>query len=441
MAARATATETEPRTLMAMSGSQQRGGVKLAHFSDTHLGYEAYRALTPRGDNQRGFDIVDAFRQTVDGILEWDPDIIIHAGDVTDRPKVDFRYLLFIQQQLERLTVRKDGSRRPVVVIAGNHDAPRSRKEVCSLELFRNIPGVYIVTQGYAAIDLGEVMVHAVPHDSLKGVDFSEVRPVAGKINVFTSHGVAEDSELFLRAIGREFPIPGEVLRRDWEYGALGHWHKRGPVSVGGITMSRIWYAGSTENISFRDLRDDRGMRRGWLAVTLRQGEDPVVEERDVKIRRMFRLPGIDGTGMGPDEITASLIEAIRKADIAGAVVSQDVTGVSRDIWSLCDITEVRRWAKGALHYQINYRPLRRSQETKSDIPEGTSGLGQIDDWLKGIVADLVPEEQRGVVMERSLKFLAEARGEVAGVVAGDGGETADTAPAASDLDAQEDAA
>lgn len=397
-----------------MSASQASGELTLAHFSDTHLGYEAYRALTPRGDNQRGFDIVDACRQVVDDILAWDPDVVIHAGDVADRPKVDFRYLLFFQQQLVRLTQRPDGSSRPVVVIAGNHDAPRSRKEICFLELFRSIPNVHIVTQGYVPVDLGELVVHAVPHDSLKRVDFDAVRPVPGRMNVFTSHGVAEDSELFLRAIGREFPIPGDVLRRDWEYGALGHWHKRGAVTLGDITLPRVWYAGSTETISFRDLRDDRGMRRGWLAVTLRRGQDPVVEERDVSIRRMFRLPAIDGTGLEPDQITAKLIEAIRKEDLSGAVVSQDVTGVSRDIWSLCDIAEVRRWAGSALHYQINYKPVRRKDSEGEERGERASGLGQVDEWLRGVVEDLVPENQREAVTQRSLQFLAEAQGEEA---------------------------
>lgn len=384
---------------------------KVAHFSDTHLGYEAYPKLTPRGDNARGVDLVRAVQRVVEDIEAWDPDLVIHSGDVAERPRVDFRYLLFFQQMLNRLRIRPDGSLRPVVVIAGNHDAPRSRKEVCFLELYREIEGVHVVTAGYQPIDLGNVVVHAVPHDTLKSVDFDDVRPYKGRLNVFTSHGVAEGSELFLRAIGREFPIPADVLARDWDYAALGHWHKQGQVEVG--SNNRVWYAGSTENISFRDLRDDDGMKRGWLAVTLgeRPGDPITVEPRYVPIRRMFRLPTYNGAGKTPEEIVSDLVAAVKQADIEDAVVGQVVEGVSRDVWSLCDIAAVRRAAASALHFQFTVRPVADKPVVDVDSGEG-SGLGDIDATLTALAKETVAKDLRDEVLEEASRLLKAAADE-----------------------------
>ena len=61
------------------------------------------------------------------------------------------------------------------------------------------------------------------------------------------------------------------MLSRDWDYVALGHWHKQGPVPLvaagavsGESEVGRVWYAGSPENMGFGDLTSDR-IGRGYL--------------------------------------------------------------------------------------------------------------------------------------------------------------------------------
>lgn len=383
--------------------------LKLAHLSDSHIGYSAYDALSPGGDNQREDDILMSYLRTVRSINEWAPDLVIHAGDVADTPRINTRLMIHIRESFRTLT---DNGKRPLIVIAGNHDAPRSRKDICFLELFSEMQNVHIVTQGYQVIDLGAVVVHAVPHDSLKTVTFQDVQPLKGRYNILTSHGVADGSELFLRAKGREFPMPAEVMLRDWDYVALGHWHKQGPVQLGGQAKarSRIWYSGSSENISFRDLRDDDGMRRGWLKVTSEAvGEMPNVEPVNVGIRRMFRLPKLDGANMTPTEIEDALIERLGAGDVTAAVVGQLIENVSRDTWMLCDRNKIRRAAHSALHYQITVRPIKKEAEEMAGV-EG-SGLGQIDEVLVSLVQEMIPEPGRQEVLGGALKVLETAAG------------------------------
>lgn len=405
--------------------------VRLCHFSDTHLAFQEYAALTPNGDNLRATDIVKAFANVAKQIVEEDPPLVIHSGDVTDRPKVDIRYLILLQQWLERLAaVRPDGTRRQLVVISGNHDQPRHHRELCSLELFRSMPGVHVVTTRYhqvrfepadgAAPELATVIVHALPHDQLKFVDFDVVRPVEGMHNVLVAHGVAGGSELFRRSLGREYAIPTDVLSRDWDYVALGHFHKRGPVPLVSVSTTskktaeagRAWYAGSTENMGFRDLRDG-GAARGYLSVTLRPGQLPDVRPRDLPIRTMKRLPVVDATGLTPDEITALLVERIRTGDVGGAVVGQIVTGVTRELWSLVDQAPAREAAASAVHYAVTPQ-FTTPELVPSTSPSGASVLGDLASVLEAAAQEQLAEKDREPALALARRLLGSALNEIA---------------------------
>ena len=381
--------------------------IKLAHLSDSHLGYEAYPALSPRGNNQRGEDVARALLGVVVDIEAYDADLVIHAGDLGEKPVINVRYMLLAQSLFKRLTKRADGARRPVILIAGNHDLPRSRKEACWLDLLGQLPDVYVVCHSYSVIDLGSkgygpqfdnVMVHTLPHDTLKEVDFDLVRPIAGKRNILTSHGTAAGSDLFKRGLGREFAIPVDVLGREWEYVALGHYHKRGPVSLGGASDNRIWYCGSAENISFRDLREN-GTERGYLQVEL--GDALKVTPVNLPLRRMLRLPVIEAAGMAPADIEAALVARVEKGDVESAVVGQVVEGISRDVWSLVDTQKARVAAKSALHYEIT--PNYVKSEDRGDAV--TRELGDLSTLLDAEIAHSVPGElrQRVTLLARHL--------------------------------------
>jgi len=397
---------------------------QLAHFSDTHIGYEAYKTLSASGENQRAVDVARAFVNAVSDIVESDPPLVVHSGDMADRTVIPIRLILLIRQQIQRLaSVRPDGSRRQVVLIAGNHEIPRSRKEACFLHLFEGIPGVHVVTRDYEVVEfdgsgasagrpecLSTVTVHALPHDALKTVDFDAVQPHPGRVNVLVAHGVAGGSDLYLRSLGREFTIPTEVLARPWEYVALGHWHKQGPVplvslgSAEGSDRGRVWYAGSTENMGFGDLREN-GTRRGWLRVTVNPSAEPTVERRHLPIRTMVRLPLLEAGDLAPEAITAALIERLRAVDTSGVVLGQVVDGVQRDVWSLVDLAQVRAAAGDALHYEVTVRARKVIQGEPSSSE--TRGLGDAEVVLAERAAVILADHERAQGLEMAKSLLA----------------------------------
>lgn len=395
-------------------------GVRLAHLSDTHLGLQMYPARAASGHNQREQDVARAFRAAVDGVVAWDPPLVIHSGDLAERPSVGTNVLLFARSQIRRLAgLRPDGTRRQVVVIAGNHDQPRSRVEACYLELFADLPGVHVVTGDAQQIRFGgdadrclaDVTVHAVPHEALRSTDFDLVRPGGDGIDILTAHGVAEGSRLYARMIGREFPVPAEVLLRDWSYVALGHWHTQGPVDLTGrfaavrqsdaVHGARVWYAGSTENCDFSDLVDGQSTR-GWLQVVAHRHQAPQVTPVPVPTRAMFRLPAVDAESLAPQQIRDALVERLAGVDVAGAIVGQVVTGVSRDVWSLVDVASVRAHAADALHYQVN---VRYTSPAGEGAQPGAGPLGSVAAELDAAASALPDSEQaeRALTLARSL--------------------------------------
>ena len=413
--------------------------VAVAHVSDTHLGYEAYAARSATGNNQRGEDVVRAFHRAVEDICSWDPPLVIHSGDVAERPQVSIRYMLAIRSELSRLAgIRPDGTRRQLVVIAGNHDASRHLKEGCFQELYRGLPGVHVITTASREITfdpavhdcdpvLAHVAVTAVPHDSLRLPEvLADARPRRDKISILTTHGVAEGSELFVRAIGREYPIPADLLVRDWDYVALGHWHVQGPVGVAGATAgSRVWYAGSTEHIDFSDVKGSSGTERAWLAVTVRPGQGPLVDRRTIPVRPMVNLPAIDAADLTPDDIGHLLVERL-KTDIDGAVVRQRVKGPTRDIWALVDTAAARAAASAALHYRIDTTFAQPAAADTGTDDEPRHGLGDIGRLLVERAVELVPEPDRDAALSLARTLLGSVLDADAGI--DDTTPTADTA-------------
>src|SRR5438445_11762306 len=108
--------------------------VKLAHLADLHLGFRQFDRQTPRGGNQREADVAEAFRHAVDDLLEQRPDLIVIAGDVFHSVRPTNPAILHLFQQLQR--VRATLPNTPVVIIAGEHDTPRSLETGAILRLY-----------------------------------------------------------------------------------------------------------------------------------------------------------------------------------------------------------------------------------------------------------------------------------------------------------------
>ncbi|HTR20116.1 MAG TPA: exonuclease SbcCD subunit D [Gemmatimonadales bacterium] len=368
--------------------------MKLAHLADLHLGFRQFDRQTPRGGNQREADVAQAFARAVDDLLEQRPNLVLVAGDVFHSVRPTNPAILFLFQQLQRLRVGLPDV--PVVLVAGNHDTPRSADTGTILRLYEAL-GVHVVNETarrlvFPSLDCA---VLAVPHQALIAPERPALRPERGgpRFNVLLAHGELPE----LTPIGQvPLEFGGAPLSREelgiahWDYVALGHFHVANEVAP------NCWYAGSLEYVSVNiwgDLREqsDRAGKRegkGYLLVDLPGAK--VTFRPVAPARRFLDLPPVHGSGLTAKEVMAQIEQRVgaAKPSIDDQVVRLVVYDVSRGTAADLDHAAIRAFKARALNFQLD---IRRPESRR------VTGVGAPGSRLT------LPETVRGFLAHRPL--------------------------------------
>jgi exonuclease SbcD len=350
--------------------------MRLAHLADLHLGFRQYHRLTARGHNQREADVALAFTRAVDGVIAERPDIVVVAGDLFHAVRPTNSAILHAVREFTRLQRQLIGV--PVVVIAGNHDTPRSTDTTSIFGLLNEI-GLSVAAEreerfAFPSLDLS---ILAVPHQALFKEPRLAIEPVgAAKHQVLLIHG--ETPELF--GADRSMAEPGGAmltpaeLRGPWSYVALGHYHVQCEVG------EHQWYAGALDYCSpnpWGELRAERDAKRrgkGWLMVDFDAAS--VTRHAIEAPRRVLDLPWLDATDLAAAELDRLIAENVTDVagGVAGAVVRQVVRNVARPVARELDHARIRAWKAEALHFQLDLRrpetPVRQSASGAPGKPE-----------------------------------------------------------------------
>ena len=340
-------------------GRRDISRVKIAHIADPHLGIRQYHRQTPAGINQREADAAQAFRLAIGGVIEARPEAIVIAGDLFHSVRPTNAAIVFAFRQFQRL--REALPDAPVVLIAGNHDTPRSTETGTILRLFEEL-GVDVAADEprrfvYPALDLS---VLAVPHQALIGGTRPVLQPEGAEgYQVMVLHGEVEGVFPFDRT-GVEYggALLGmrEVTGPEWSYVALGHYHVQHRVAP------RVWYAGSLEYVSpnlWGELVDesDHGLTgKGWLLADLDRG---TAERRALPpARQILDLEPAEADGLSAAAVNALIAE--RVAAIPGGVTDKivrlRVQNIPRHVARELDHPAIRALKSAALHFHLDLR-------------------------------------------------------------------------------------
>ena len=333
--------------------------MKLAHIADPHLGIRQYHRQTASGINQREADVAHAFRAAVDGVLAARPDVVVVAGDLFHSVRPTNAAIVFAFRQFQRL--REALPQAPIVLIAGNHDTPRSTETGSILRLFEELGVDVAVDEArrlvYPAHDLA---VLAVPHQALVSGARPSLRPEGTERHrVMVLHGEVEgvfptdrsSAEYGGALLGLEEMAPAE-----WSYVALGHYHVQHEVAP------RVWYAGALEYVSpnlWGELVDEAehgSPGKGWLLVDLERG---TTERQPVPLARgILDLEPIDAEGLPAAALNTLIAERVGAVPggIADKVVRLRVWNIPRHVGRELDHTAVRALKSAALHFHLDLR-------------------------------------------------------------------------------------
>jgi hypothetical protein len=383
--------------------------MRLVHLADIHLGFRQYQRQTPTGINQREADIATSLRRVIDAVIELRPDIVLIAGDVfhtvrPTNPAILHGFLQFsrLMQALPEATV---------VMIAGNHDTPRTTETGCILGLFRGL-GITVVDGVSRRISVPErdLMILAVP-DMAQDNPALEPDPTA-KYNVLLLHGEIEG---VLPKYGRELDrstmeITREALgAENWDYVALGHYHVYRSVAP------NAFYSGSVDYTStnpWGELAEERETGSG--------GKGIIEHNLVTKAHRFHALPPlrawvdlapISGAGLSPAALDEAIHAALDRCDggIDEKIVRLVVRDVPRHILRDLDHKSLREYKRRALHFNLDTRRPEIVRPEKGQAAPGrrASLADTVRDKLRSRV--LTENINREALVELGLHYLREA--------------------------------
>jgi DNA repair exonuclease SbcCD nuclease subunit len=333
--------------------------VRLAHLADLHLGVRQYHRQISSGINQREADVARAFRLAVDGVIAARPDAIVFAGDLFHSVRPTNAAIVFAFKQFQRL--REALPQAPIVLVAGNHDTPRSAETGSILRLFEELGVDVAVDEArrlvYPALDLS---VLAVPHQALVSGERPSLRPEgSARHRVLVLHGEIEGklpTERHTVEYGGALVGFRELGAEEWSYVALGDYHVQREVAP------HTWYAGSLEYIGLNiwgQLAEEaeQGLRgKGWLLADLDRGT--VTREPVPASRAVIDLEPVRGEGLAADALNKLIEQRLRAipGGVADRIVRLRVYDVPRHVARELDHSALRAYKAEALHLHLDIR-------------------------------------------------------------------------------------
>jgi len=318
--------------------------MKIVHMADSHLGFSAYGRVDRWGRNQREEMIYQGFGEIIEKIIDLAPDAVVHAGDVFHHVRPRIRPLVVFKQNLEKLVEAKI----PVIIISGNHDAPKSYAAQSPFALFEGMEGVHIAHHyRYERFEVGDCHFHCIPfclgpedylEEFQKMQEFRMENP-SGR-DVLVMHGLVEALwDRRLRTVG-EHELKESFLKGDLSYIALGHYHGQAQVA------RNAWYSGSVEYFRFSEAKDDKGI----LLVDLDSGS---VEQIPVMERYMIDPEPVDCGGLSSAGIEELLRGISAEVGIEGKIVRLRLRNLSREAYRSLSQKVIGELKGQALHLEI----------------------------------------------------------------------------------------
>ena len=387
--------------------------MKLVHLSDLHLGYRQYHRVTTGGLNQREADVALAFKKTMDAIIDLRPDVIVIGGDVFHSVRPTTPAILHAYKQFARL--RETLPETIVVMVAGNHDTPRTTETGHIIRLFSSL-GITVVDTAPKRIVFrdGELSILAVP---------SLIRPrpafdpdPSAKYNVLLIHDAVEGVVKHfgpLTDAGYGDLTVKELNASQWDYVALGHYHVYHQVAEnayysGSIeyTSSNVWGEVDEQNEKTVNGRKVKG--KGFIERDLAT-KFHRFHEIDLA-RRVVDIPAIQGASLSSAELSETIATTVESlpGGIENKIVRLVVRDVPRHVLRDIDHRKIREFKRSALHFLLD---VRRPQPVRIDMSGAPGRRASLIETVKAMLEtrDMTPGIDRQAVVDLGLHYLLEA--------------------------------
>ena len=378
--------------------------MRLVHLSDLHLGYRQFQRQTAAGINQREADVANVFRAAIDRIIEIKPDLVLIAGDVFHNVRPPNPAILLAFTQFSRLVRALPDAL--VILVAGNHDAPRSAETVCILRLFTPL-GIHVVDSDARRLTFPE-------HDlAVLAVPYTLVRPSLSPDPAYGRNILVMHSELRgilpLTAADVERTAlqvdPSEIGYDRWSYVAMGEYHIHRKLH------QNAFYSGALEYTSFNiwgELQEEKEARlKGKGIVEYDLTTKKKTFHALTPARQLVDLPLVSGRGVTAPEVDAAIRANVETwpGGIDDKIVRQVVIDIPRHVSRELDQRALREYKRRALSFQLDTkRPEVLRQSGSGAAGRKASLTDTVREWL--LARSIPPDVPRDALVELGLRYL-----------------------------------
>jgi DNA repair exonuclease SbcCD nuclease subunit len=332
--------------------------VRVLLLADSHLGFDL--PVRPRVDRRRrGHDFLANYAAALQPALAGEVDVVVHAGDVFDRSKIDPTLAYQAFEPLRQVADRGI----PVFIVPGNHE----RSRLPHLR-FASHAGVHVFDEPrtfHTEVRGTRIAIAGFPYEQDVRARFADLLAVTGwrssdaALRLLCIHQCVEGATV--GPADYTFTTAADVVRiRDVpsEFAAVfaGHIHRhqvlttdlaRRPVST------PVLYPGSPERTTFAEAGETKGFMVVRIGVDAGATKARVAWEfRELPARPMVRgeiaVEGMSETAL------AIAVEDVIAAAPADAVLSIRLTGVPSEAqWRVVSSARLREVAPRTMNVEV----------------------------------------------------------------------------------------
>ena len=300
--------------------------------------------------------MAQSFTRALDKVIALAPDVVIIAGDVFHQVRPTNTAILHAYLQFARL--RHALPHAEIVMVAGNHDTPRSAETGCILRLFAPL-GLHVVDAEPRSLDFPalDLAVLAVPYNQNERVKFEPSG--TRRFNVLVFHGVVEGM-LGPFASPQEQWSPetpqADLHSSRWDYIALGHYHVYRRLERNQFYSGSLDYTSS--NTWGEKIEEAMVGVPGKGIVEHDLSSDTHTFHPLPPSRAFVDLPEFSARGLTTEEVNERIAAIVGSCagGIDDKVIRLVVRDMPRHITRQLDQRQLREYRRRALHFHLDPR-------------------------------------------------------------------------------------
>lgn len=341
-------------------------------------------------------------------MIELAPEVVLIGGDVFHQVRPTNTAILHAYLQFARL--RAALPRSEIIMVAGNHDTPRSTDTGSILRLFAAL-GLHVVDAEPRALEFP-----ALDLSVLAIADNQHPRPrlaPAGthRWNVLLLHGEVEGMlgpfAAARELAGREIPQQ-ELNPSTWDYIGLGHYHVYRRIAPNQFYSGSLDYT-STNTWGEKLEEELAGVPgKGIIEHDLATGQHTF--HHLPPARAFVDLPPLSARGLTTDEVNARILAAAEATPggIDDKVVRLVVRDLPRHVTRQLDHKQLRDLRRRALHFHLDTRRPEMIRSVGHGAPGRRPSLADfVRDKLRERV--IAADVDRDALVSLGLRYLKDA--------------------------------